>query len=322
MVKWCMHKQAGARGGRNGKARAERGQARAGDPGTWVPRLAVAVGGAPNTSSRLCQGPQLWGGGVRGKPNELKRLDVPVPVPTSRPPLAIRNESATRAGTACSFYQGWLGSTVLTCVYHPDPFLPSPSNSNSKSNSKSSFHQPAAGSQQPAAFLQGPSKHRLKPAQPAAQSITHSQGLSAFICIAPAHPIAFCIVPHCVAVSLPPVSVSLRLFFLQDRYTLVVPINTRPASFFPPSRPPLSISPHLASPPILNALDAISRAQHYLDSFPSLSLTLCSSDSLVSLSLLFLALGAHNVETLAIVLIQSTPSSWSLSISRPRQPHQ
>lgn len=223
--RWCMHSKR-VREGQEGQGVGKHGQAQAGYPGTWVPRLAVAVGG-PNTRSR-CQGPQL--GGVRGKPNELKRLDVPVPVPTSRPPLAIRNESATRAGTACSFYQGWLGSTHLSILRT----LPARHSTAQQSNRKKTI--------------------KTSPQTcPASSTITHSADCPE------TRPVCsylhctrspYCIL-HCVALchSSSPVSLSLShsgSLLLRDRYTLgahqhppclfflTTSINSPPISRHPP----------------------------------------------------------------------------------------
>lgn len=124
-------------------------------------------------------------GAVRGKPNELKRLDVPVAVPTSRPPLAIRNESATRAGTASSFYQGWLGSTHLS-AYHPDPSTSFPAQVN-WFYTRTAIGRAASSQQQHSTPGRAPSIRTSPQTCPASQHnhsltrLSERQGLSAFI---------------------------------------------------------------------------------------------------------------------------------------------
>lgn len=210
----------------------------AGYPGTWVRTWGVfgefwGVLLRRTQHKQRVPRPAAWG--VRGKPNELKRLDVPVPVPTSRPPLAIRNESATRAGTACSFIQGWLGSThclssrPLSAQHRCTPPHSTAQHSKAKQiNRKSSFsfsaHQNIASNL--------PSQHTLSsPTRRSRRRLVFVR--TAFYCIL-----------HCVALcrSCSPVSLSLRVFScLIDILWLpiITPYHTRPAFFtclpFPPS---------------------------------------------------------------------------------------
>lgn len=207
--------------------------------------------------------PAAWG--VRGKPNELKRLDVPVPVPTSRPPLAIRNESATRAGTACSFIQGWLGSTH--CLSSR------PLSAQHRCTPQYSTAQQGKSTGR-AAAASGP----IKTSPQTCPASTHSlplDGTDDVLYLFALQSIAFCIVSHCVAVARQSVSVSGS--FLPDRYTLGAhhnPISYPPCLFY------LTHFPQFASPPYITPLDAISQSQTILRlSLSLLYISLCPSFS-------------------------------------------
>lgn len=151
----------------------------------------------PTQQSKSVPRPAAWG--VRGKPNELKRLDVPVSDPTSR--AAARHQKRkcnSSRRQPVHFVQGWSIFCLLSIT------------SEQQAVSSSAVSAVSAATAVKQHITRTPSKQHLKPAQPA-HLLTHSlhcQGhlhLFALHCIA----LALC---RIVSQSLASRSVSTSLF--------------------------------------------------------------------------------------------------------------
>lgn len=182
----------------------------------------------PTQQSKSVPRPAAWG--VRGKPNELKRLDVPVSDPTSR--AAARHQKRkcnSSRRQPVHFVQGWSIFCLLSIT--------------SKRRAVSS---PAVS----AAVVKQHHKDPIKTAPQTCPASTFTYSLaplsrtSPFVCIAL---YCTCIVSHCVAVACQSASLDVSIFLID---ILWVPIFFTTLSHFPLPNPvsPPYISPSTQSP--------------------------------------------------------------------------